>query len=172
MFSVTAALTTGPNNTYQMPSVVTTGSDFYFINKILCFKADGVTYTGEAERVSQGKITLLNNSLYTAPTETYPAYTSQGSILTVFPVTIVAQGQVQAQYIRYPETPMWTYVSLGAAQQPQFSITTSYQDFELPLDYFQDLVNKILQFAGMEIRETEVVQFAIGQDQKETQDEQ
>ena len=53
MFSVTAALTTGPNNTYQMPSVVTTGSDFYFINKILCFKADGVTYTGEAERVSQ-----------------------------------------------------------------------------------------------------------------------
>ena len=49
---------------------------------------------------------------------------------------------------------MWTYVSLGAAQQPQFSITTSYQDFELPLDYFQDLVNKILQFAGMEIRET------------------
>ena len=33
-------------------------------------------------------------------------------------------------------------------------------------------MHKILQFAGMEIRETEVVQFAIGQDQKETQDEQ
>jgi|TARA_R110000787_G_scaffold67462_2_gene151230 hypothetical protein len=172
MFSVTKPLTTAANNTYQMPSVITTGSDFYFINKILCFKADGVTYTGEAERVSQGKITLLNNSLYTAPTTTYPAYTTEGSILTVFPTSIVAANQVQAQYIRYPETPIWTYVSLGAAQQPQFSITASYQDFELPLDYFQDLVNKILQFAGMEIREIEVVQYAIGQDQKETQDEQ
>ena len=82
------------------------------------------------------------------------------------------QNQLQAQYIRYPATPIWTYVSLGAAQQPQFSITPSYQDFELPLDYFQDLVNKILQFAGMEIRETEVVQYALGQEQIENQDEQ
>ena len=172
MFSVTAALTTLANNQYTLPSVVTTGSDFYFINKIIAFKADGVTFTGEAERVSQSKILLLNNSLYTAPTTEYPAYTTEGSVLTVFPNTIVAQGQVKAQYIRYPETPVWTYVSLGAAQTPQFSITPSYQDFELPLDYFQDLVNKILQYAGMEIREPEVVQFALGQDAIENQDEQ
>ena len=172
MFSVTAPLTTGPNNIYLMPSVNTTGSDFYFINKILCYDAAGITFTGEAERASHSKITLLNNSIYTAPTTTYPAYTTEGSLLTVYPTSIVAQGQLQAQYIRYPETPMWTYVSLGAAQQPQFSITTSYQDFELPLDYFQDLVNKILQFAGMEIREPEVVQFALGQEQIENQDEQ
>jgi hypothetical protein len=172
MFSVTAALTTGTNNTYQMPSVNTTGSDYYFVNKVLVYAANGITFTGEAERVSQSKITLLNNSIYTAPTTTYPAYTTEGSILTVFPTTIVAQGQVKAQYIRYPATPMWTYVSLGAAQQPQFSVTASYQDFELPLDYFQDLVNKILQFAGMEIREPEVVQYALGQEQIENQDEQ
>lgn len=172
MFSVTAALTTSTNNTYQMPSVNTTGSDYYFVNKVLVYAANGITFTGEAERVSQSKITLLNNSIYTAPTTTYPAYTTEGSILTVFPSTIVAQGQVKAQYIRYPATPMWTYVSLGAAQQPQFSVTASYQDFELPLDYFQDLVNKILQFAGMEIREPEVVQYALGQEQIENQDEQ
>lgn len=172
MFSITAALTTAANNTYQMPSVNTTGSDYYFVNKVLVYSDNGITFTGEAERVSQSKITLLNNSIYTAPTTTYPAYTTEGSILTVFPNTIVAQGQVQAQYIRYPATPIWTYVSLGAAQQPQFSVTASYQDFELPLDYFQDLVNKILQFAGMEIREPEVVQYALGQEQIENQDEQ
>ena len=51
-------------------------------------------------------------------------------------------------------------------------MTTSYQDFELPKDYFQDLVNKILQFAGMEIRDGDIVQFGIGQEQIETQDEQ
>jgi len=173
MFSVTAALTNiGGINTYQLPSVVTTGSDFYFINKVLAFKADGVTFTGEAERASHSKITLLNNSLYTAPTITYPAYTTESSTLTIFPSSINAANQLQAQYIRYPATPIWTYVSLGAAQQPQFSITPSYQDFELPLDYFQDLVNKILQFAGMEIRETEVVQYALGQEQIENQEEQ
>ena len=92
--------------------------------------------------------------------------------MTVYPSSIILAGQVQAQYIRYPATPQWTYVSLGAAQQPQFSVTASYQDFELPLDYFQDLVNKILQFAGMEIRDGEIVQFALGQEQIENQDEQ
>jgi|TARA_R100001463_G_scaffold24890_3_gene59297 hypothetical protein len=172
MFSVTAALNHLANNTYSMPSTPTTGSDFYFINKVLCYDAAGVTFTGEAERVSQAKITLLNNSLYTAPTTTYPAYTTEGSVMTVYPSSIILAGQVQAQYIRYPATPQWTYVSLGAAQQPQFSVTASYQDFELPLDYFQDLVNKILQFAGMEIRDGEIVQFALGQEQIENQDEQ
>lgn len=172
MFSVTAALTHIADNTFNMPSTVTTGSDFYFINKVLCYDAAGTTFTGEAERVSQSKITMLNNSLYTAPTTTFPAYTTQGSTMTVFPNTINAANMVQSQYIRYPKTPQWTYVSLGAAQQPQFSVTASYQDFELPLDYFQDLVNKILQFAGMEIREGDVVQFALGQEQIENQDEQ
>ena len=41
------------------------------------------------------------------------------------------------------------------------SSITEYQDFELPLSDMSDLIIKILKYAGVEIREPEVVQFAL-----------
>jgi|TARA_R110000796_G_scaffold7171_4_gene24899 hypothetical protein len=167
LFSTTAVLANIANNTYTLPA------DFYLINKILCFDAAGTTYTGEAERVSHNKITLLNTSNLTAPTTIYPAYTTEGSVLTVFPSTINAANQLQAQYIRYPLPPVWTYNTLLAGGAPVFNPTSSsYQDFELSADYEPDLVTKILGYAGVSIREQAVVQFANTQDQLENNSEQ
>ena len=99
LFSVTAPLAHVANNTYTMPA------NYYLINKVLAYDAAGTTLTGEAEHVSHSKITLLNSSNLTAPTTTYPAYTTEGQTLTVFPATINVAGQLQAQYIRYPLDP-------------------------------------------------------------------
>ena len=46
-----------------------------------------------------------------------------------------------------------------------------YQDFELPLDDEVNLVNKILQYAGMSIREIQAVQFAQAEDNENTASE-
>ena len=154
MFSVTAPLTHVANNTYTMPV------NYYLINKVLAYDAAGTTLTGEAERVSHSKITLLNSSNLTAPTTTYPAYTTEGQTLTVFPATINAAGQLQAQYIRYPLDPQWTYLNITGGEPVFDASSTSYQNFELPNDYEPDLVNKILQYAGVSIRESAVVQYA------------
>tara|TARA_R110000803_G_scaffold108082_6_gene176334 strand:+ start:1230 stop:2177 length:948 start_codon:yes stop_codon:yes gene_type:complete len=113
----------------------------------------------EAEKVSHSKATILSNSMLTAPSLTYPNYTHQGTLLTVYPNTITALGQIQAQYIRYPKEPKWTYLTLPSGE-PLFSASASdYQDFELPLDDENTLVLKILQYAGMSIREGEIYQF-------------
>ena len=40
-----------------------------------------------------------------------------------------------------------------------------YQDFEVPLEEEYKLVTKILQYCGVSIRETEVTQFAMAQEQ-------
>tara|TARA_R100000935_G_scaffold40981_1_gene62502 strand:- start:1542 stop:2261 length:720 start_codon:yes stop_codon:yes gene_type:complete len=166
LFSTTAVLANIANNTYTLPA------DFYLINKILCFAADGTTYTGEAERVSHNKITLLTTSNLTSPTIGYPAYTTEGSVLTVFPSTINAANQLKSQYIRYPLPPVWTYLSITGGE-PSFDATSSsYQDFELSADYEPDLVTKILGYAGVSIREQAVVQFANTQDQLENNSEQ
>ena len=166
LFSTTAALVNVATNTYTLPA------DFYLINKILCFDTAGTTYTGEAERTSHSKITLLNNSNLTAPTTTYPAYTTEGSVLTVFPSTITGANQVKAQYIRYPLPPVWTYLNVTGGE-PVFDATSaSYQDFELSADYEPDLVVKILGYAGVSIREQQVVQYANTQDQLENNSEQ
>ena len=121
----------------------------------------------EAEKVTSGKITLLNNSLLTAPSNTYPAYTSVSNKIIVYPTTINTIGQLQATYFRYPRDPKWTYVTILGGE-PSFDQTQpDYQDFELPNEDEYKLVMKILQYCGLSIREAEVVQYALGQEQHE-----
>jgi len=48
---------------------------------------------------------------------------------------------------------------------------TDYQDFELPFSDQVEMTLKILQYAGVNIREPEVVQFASGQEAVNNQSE-
>lgn len=147
------------NNEYFLPSITTTGYEYFFINKILC-KSNTGSLLGEAEKVSNGKITMLAMSNLTAPTEKYPAYTIQGDKITVYPDTINGASSVDCYYFRYPKDPKWTYVSLinGA---PMFDATQpDYQDFEVRPEDEVTLVIKILEYAGISIRESEVYSFA------------
>ena len=64
------------------------------------------------------------------------------------------------QYIRYPRDPQWTYSVLSGGE-PVFNQSLSdYQDFEVPIDDETDLVYRILQMAGLSIREGDVYQYA------------
>ena len=56
--------------------------------------------------------------------------------------------------------------------EPSFDSSQSdYQDFELPNDDEPSLIMKILQYAGMSIREIQAVQFGQAQDQEDSQEE-
>ena len=174
LFATTSTLTqfAVASNKFYLPSVTTTGSDYFMISKILCYDFSGATrvFKGEAAKVTHGKITMLINSNLTAPTETYPAYTQEGSILTVYPATINLANEVDAVYFRYPKDPKWTFTTLTNGE-PVFnqSAGLGYQDFELPIEDEIKLVTKILQYAGMSIREIEAVQFGGAEEQKQSQ---
>lgn len=126
----------------------------------------------EAEQVAHSKITMLSNSIYTAPTLTFPAYTQEDINLTVYPDTIKAVGQVKSQYIRYPKTPKWTYIDLLNGEPAFNASAADYQDFEIPLDDEVNLILKILQYAGVSIRESEIYQFAQAEEQQDNQAQQ
>ena len=168
-FSVTADLTHIALNTFTVPTTATTGSDYYLINKVLF--NNGVKLK-EMEKVTHSKITMLNNSLLTAPNETFPAYTLEGNVITSYPSTIDANGEVKCQYFRYPKDPKWTYVAVTSGEPVFNSTAADYQDFELPLSDEPNLVVKILEYAGISIREAEVVQFAKGEETQNIQEEQ
>jgi hypothetical protein len=174
LFATTSTLTqfAAASNRFYLPSVTTTGSDYFMISKILCYDGSGATrvFKGEADKVTHGKITMLINSNLTAPTETYPAYTQEGSILTVYPATINLANEVDAVYFRYPKDPKWTFTTLTNGE-PVFNQSPGlgYQDFELPIEDEVKLVTKILQYAGMSIREIEAVQFGGAEEQKQSQ---
>jgi len=120
----------------------------------------------EIEKVSDGKIALLNSSPLTSPTTIYPAYSISGDTVTVYPSSINLYGMVNAIYFRYPKEPKWTYITInGSAVFDQTQ--PDYQDFEMPQEDEFKLVMKILQYAGVSIRELSVTQFAIAQEQHE-----
>lgn len=121
----------------------------------------------EAEKLNHTKSTLLDTSLLTKPSTLFPAYTQQADVMTISPVTYKVPGQVIANYFRYPKVPKWTYINL-ANGEPVFDQTQpDYQDFELSDDYQYKLITKILEYAGVSIRETEVTQFGMAQQQHE-----
>lgn len=124
------------------------------------------TDLSEAEKVSEGKIALLNTSALTTPSSIYPAYTINGDIINMYPYNINLYGMVNAVYFRYPKEPKWTYITInGSAVFDQSQ--PDYQDFEMPQEDEFKLVMKILQYSGMSIRELSVAQFAIAQEQHE-----
>jgi len=132
---------------------------------------DGQYGFNEAERVLNDKIVLLNRSLLTTPSTMFPAYIQNEDILTLFPNTVNDFGMVRCQYLRYPKDPKWTYQSLGGGEPVFDQSQSDYQDFELPLDDEPTLVMKILQYAGMSIREIQAVQFAQAAEQYQDQEE-
>lgn len=123
----------------------------------------------ELEKVTLSKITMLNNSMLTAPSRMFPAYTQEGDKLTAYPSTITSG--VLCQYFRYPTDPKWTYNTLTGGEPVFDSTQADFQDFELTPDDEPSLIMKILQFAGMSIREVQAVQFAQAQDQEDSQEE-
>ena len=124
------------------------------------FEAASLT---EADKVSLGKITMLNTSSLTAPSNEFPSYTYEGNKVELYPSTIKYPGQVSSVYFRYPKTPKWTYISLSSGEPAFDQSQPDYQDFELPNEDAYKLTTKILEYCGISIREMEVTQFGMTQ---------
>ena len=158
-FSVFTSLTYDSlNNRFDVPP------DYYFLEKVM------YNNNTEVEKVSHRKILYLVNSNLTAPTAAYPVYTLDEQGLLVYPTTITTN--VTSQYLRFPKDPQWAYTT-SVNGDPLFNPSSStYQDFELPLDDFANLVIKILGYSGISIREQEVVQVAKAEEIQDIQQKQ
>jgi len=155
-FSVMANLTHTFDSEFSIPN------DYYYLNTIRY-------NNNEVGKVSQEKILNLLSSNLTAPNIYNPAYVLNGKIVTVYPTTITSS--VSAQYVRLPKDPKWTYVNIVAGEPVFDQSAGDYQDFELPYQDEPSLVNKILEYAGMSIREPEIVNLGAGLEAKEKQSE-
>lgn len=127
-------------------------------------------YVADIEKIDENKIIALNNSNLTAPTTDYPVYTQSGDTITVYPTTIVQD--VICSYVRYPVDPKWTYTTLSAGEPVFDQGANDYQDIELPKRYMPDMVIKILEYAGVSIREPEVTAAAKAEEIQRKQLEQ
>lgn len=133
-----------------------------------CYYLTNVYYSGrDVEKVSQARINMLLSSSLTTPSTLFPAYVMTGNVITatdtlaskiaVYPTSITSG--ITLSYVRYPKTPKWTYTTLVNGDPIYNPSAVDHQDFELPDSDMPNLVAKILQYAGVSVREENVYAF-------------
>ena len=126
--------------------------------------------TTPVEEIDQKNLLEYTLSPLTAPSTTNPVYiqniqtTSSVWSIVVYPSTI--QSLITATYIRKPADADWAYQTVVGNALYDSSNSTN---FELHDSEEANLVIKVLLYAGLSIREGEIVQVADGKDSKKIQ---
>lgn len=158
------------NATVGQSSIFIAPDNWYHINAI-SYEIQPNVFS-EVQKASRVEIGRLLASNLTAPTTTYPVYfmvqanvTYPNGLIAIAPNTI--QSDVSAVYVRYPVDPLWAYQTLTNGE-PVYDVSLS-QDFELSEEEEPRLIQKILEKAGLSIREPEVYRTAMANDNQQQQ---
>jgi len=162
--------------------VFTYPSDLYRVGII---SVDNVV----ADRASHEEVKYINLSPLTYPVKTQPIYTLGDLGVTVYPSSITTG--VKADYLKKPVRPKWGYVMPSAAQiaagvpnEPIYDptvfdpATDSYNtpaksyNFDLHPSEENNLVIRILTYAGVVIKQGDVTGFSQSKEQQNAATEQ
>jgi len=115
----------------------------------------------EAERVNRTDFFLIQRSGLSEASKKYPIYLYEESKVRMYPTSITTG--VEAQYVKKPVDINWPYTvnSVGAFIYDGASV--DLQNFELHNSERVEVILRILVYAGVVIRDPQIVQAASGQ---------
>ena len=143
-----------------------TPKEFYRLGTVL-YSAGGNVFPQELERITRSELYHLNSSNLTKPTTTYPIYLYENHKLTVYPTTITSG--ISVDYIRKPLIPLWFFT--GGTTQYVYQASAS-TNFELHPAEQTELILKILLYAGVVIKDPQIIQVAAQQVAQENTNQQ
>ena len=117
----------------------------------------------EVEAISTNEYIYINKSPLTKPTITYPVYVREGTVIAVYPSDITST--IQCSYIKKPLEVNWTYFEVNGTALYN-SAAADHQNYELHPSEETTLVNKILTYAGLVIKQADVIQVADAKENK------
>jgi len=164
--SITPSNTNIPLNYWTLPGLDGYGEEVTF------YRLGNVLYKNETniQRVDRQEFYQINKSLLTKPTTTFPVYLFENFKLYIKPETIVTAGDIQVEYVRKPLNPIWGF-TVGTLGQYIYNSSlfnastapTGSIDFELHVSEQTNLILQILKYAGVIIRDPQIVQDAAQQ---------
>jgi len=177
--AVPASTANGLNPYWVLPSVDIYGNDVSSTSDTPFYRLGTVLYNNEIQlqRVDRSDYYHIDKSLLTKPTKTYPVYLYENQKLFVKPTTINSVGEIQVDFIRKPINPVWGFTvgSLGQylynSQALTTNNTTGSVDFEIHESEQTSLILNILMYAGIVIRDPQIVQGAAQEVAKQSQNE-
>ena len=127
-------------------------------------------YVVEVEKVGKKELEYMLRQKLTSPADKRPVYNRKSSTqLKVFPSSpssSYSTSNVTCNYIAKPTTVVWGYAVIN--EQALYNANTS-TDFSLHGSEETTLVMKILELAGITIKQPDIVQFAAQEDLQKTQ---
>jgi hypothetical protein len=136
------------------PGTGTTGSSFALTGLHIL---GTISYNGsEAQRVSKKEFYNINKSPLTKPTEVYPIYTLDSGEITVYPKTIV-NTNLEVSFIQKPTEAAWKFT---VDANTGVFIESGSTDIDLHDSEQSEVILKVLMYAGVVIKDMEIVQIA------------
>ena len=122
----------------------------------------------EIEKIDQNLIHHIQNSPLTAPTLTRPCYAQLTEMTFQTYPTITVETDIVCNYIARPAAVEWAYTTV--LDEALYNANNS-TNFELHASEETDLVIKILELAGVEIKDPQLYQVAATEEAQNTQQE-
>ena len=160
-----------PGTQIQLTSIPSAGLDLLiqvFDNNF--YKLGSVIYNNsvESKEVSQSNFLKANISPLTQPTTSFPLYIYEKGRIFIKPTSITSN--MSATYIRKPISPKWDFTVDSTTQAYVYAYNRSV-NFELDSTEQTALIMRILLYAGVVIKDPQVVQVAASQIQQEQANE-
>ena len=116
-----------------------------------------ISYNGsEAQRVSKKEFYNINKSPLTKPTENYPIYTLDSGEITVYPSTI-SPSNLKVSFIQKPTEAEWKFI---VDPNTGVFVESSSANIDLHDSEQSEVILKVLMYAGVVIKDMEIVQIA------------
>ena len=151
---------------------LTKNVDGYFEQPTDFYKLGTVIYTDaksnqiEVQRIQENDLLYVNMSPLTKPSLTHPIYTYRDNKIYAQP-TSIADGEVSISYLKKPSDVVWGY-TVDPTSGGYVYNNGSSTDIELHQVEQTEVIIKILMYAGVVIRDPQIVQTAAQMDQQET----
>ena len=124
----------------------------------------------DVELVSKRQLNVLVNSDMTKPSLMFPVYEKIGSKFKPFPL-VPSYYFLELFYVRTPLAPKWTFTLV--AGNPIYNPSASdLQDVDLHESLLIPFLTKVLNYAGLSVREPEIAQFVNSEEAKDFQEKQ
>ena len=172
-FAPASYSTVGGLSYFTLPVVDSYGS------QASVYKLGTVLYNNETQvqRVDRSDFYHINRSPLTKPTTSFPVYLYENQYIYVKPITIISL--ITVDYVRKPISPIWGF-SVGTLGQYIFNSNnydvtnepTGSLNFEIHSSEQTELILKILLYAGVVIKDPQIVQIAASQIAQENQNQQ
>lgn len=143
-------------------SVIKTAPNDYFTLPTDLYRLGTVVYKDEieAQLIQRNDLLYVNQSPLTKPTKQYPLYLYEDNKIYLKPATI--NSDITVSYVKKPADVIWNF-EIPAGENYYQYVANGSQDFELDVSEQPEVIIKILLYAGVVIKDYNLINLAAQQ---------